>query len=91
VWFTTVLPEDFGLKLAPMETLAGGDAETNAGILRSVFAGEKSPRRDVVVMNAAAALVTAGQAATLRDGVKLAEATIDCGAVTRLVAELAGQ
>jgi anthranilate phosphoribosyltransferase len=85
-----VLPEDFGLKLAPIETLAGGDAETNAGILRSVFAGEKGARRDVVVMNAAAALVTAGASAPLKDGVRLAEGTIDSGAVTRLLEELAG-
>ncbi|ADW70241.1 anthranilate phosphoribosyltransferase [Granulicella tundricola] len=89
VWYSTVLPDDFGLKLAPIAMLAGGDAETNAGILQAVFAGEKSARRDVVVMNAAAVLVTAGMAQGMKDGVKLAQATIDDGKVTRLVYALA--
>ena len=87
--FRTVTPEDFGLSGAKMEALAGGDAETNAGILRSIFAGEKGPRRDVVVMNAAAVLVTAELARDFMDGARLAEATIDGGKVAELVRELA--
>ncbi len=84
-------PEDVGLGRAPVESLRGDDATTNAGILRAIFAGEPGPRRDVVVLNAAAVLVTAGRAADIRAGVEMAEEAIDSGAVRRLVAELAGR
>jgi len=86
--FGTILPEAFGLPIAPVEHLAGGDAETNAAILHSIFAGEKGGRRDVVVMNAAAVLITAGLAEDFLDGARLAQVTIDSGKVTRLVADL---
>lgn len=86
---STILPEAFGLPIAPIDSLAGGDAETNAAILRSIFAGEPGPRRDVVVMNTAAVLVTARLAANFFDGARLAQETIDSGKVTCLVAELA--
>ena len=89
----TVTPSDFGLALAPpvqvMATLAGGDAQTNAAILRAIFAGERGPRRDVVVMNAAAVLVTAGLAPDFLTAAALAQSTIDSGAVTALVKSLA--
>ncbi len=85
---STVRPEDFGLTLAPSEALTGGDAETNAHILTAIFAGQPGPARDVVVLNAAAVLVTAGLAADLRAGVALAAATIDSGAVSKLVHDL---
>ena len=84
-----VRPAEFGLEEAGLEALAGGDAETNAEILRGVFAGERGPRRDVVVMNAAAVLVVADLARDFLDGARLAEETIDQGKVTRLVATLA--
>jgi anthranilate phosphoribosyltransferase len=85
----TIAPDDFGLELAPHESLTGGDAAINAEILREVFAGEKSPRRDIVLLNAAAVLVTAGLAKDMREGVELAAQTIDSSAVTKLVAKLA--
>jgi anthranilate phosphoribosyltransferase len=88
VAFSKVTPETFGLALAPIESLAGGDAPTNAAILRAIFAGEPGPRRDVVVMNAAAVLVTAGLAPDFAGGARLAQATIDSGSVSRLVAQL---
>jgi anthranilate phosphoribosyltransferase len=84
-----VYPERFDLKPAPIAQLAGGDATQNAAILRAIFAGETGARRNVVVMNAGAVLLTAGLAETMRDGVGLAQQTIDSGAVTRLVADLA--
>jgi len=87
----TIAPEDFGLERAPHESLTGGDAAMNATILRAVFAGEKSPRRDVVLLNAAAVLVTAGLVKDIREGVELAARAIDSGAVTKLVNELASQ
>lgn len=84
----TVVPEDFDLRTASFEALAGGDAETNAILLRNIFAGEPGPRRDIVVMNAAAVLVTAGLAEDFRGGALLAQATIDAGKVTKLVEAL---
>ena len=86
-----VLPEAFGLAPAPLSALAGGDAESNASILRGIFAGEPGPRRDVVVMNAAAVLVTAQLAENFLDGARLAQATIDSGKVTQLLQELTKQ
>ena len=80
--------EDVGLRRAPIETLQGGDARINARILTDIFAGERSPRRDVVLLNAAAVLVTADLAPDLPTGIALAAKTIDSGAVTKLVTEL---
>ena len=60
VSFDTLTPEQVGLTTAPIESLRGGDAAANAGILRAIFAGEPGPRRDVVLLNAAAVLITAG-------------------------------
>jgi anthranilate phosphoribosyltransferase len=89
VTLSTITPEDAGLTRAPISTLIGGDAQTNAAILRSIFAGDRSPRRDIVLLNAAAVLVAADLAANLTEGVQLAAQTIDSGAVTELVATLA--
>jgi len=66
--------------LADPAALAVGDATTNAEITRKILAGEKGPRRDVVVLNSAAALVAADKAASLAAGVPLAEAALDSGA-----------
>ena len=75
-----VTPEEFGLQRAPLEEISGGDATLNAQLIREVLQGKKSARRDVVVLNAAAALVAAGRADHLRDSVPLAAAAIDSGA-----------
>ena len=83
-----VSPETLNLKKAPLDTLAGGDAQTNAAILRAIFTGERSPRRDIVLLNAAAVLVVAGKANNLPNGIALAAETIDSGAVTRLIERL---
>ena len=89
VTFSTVYPEHFGLPTAPIASLAGGDAQANASILRDLFAGKLGPPRDVVVMNAAAVLVTAGLAKDFLDAARLAADTIDAGKVQLLVADLA--
>jgi anthranilate phosphoribosyltransferase len=91
-----ITPEQVGLTSAPIETLRGGDAVTNAQILRAIFAGEKSPRRDIVLLNAAAVLITAGlvpssasdTVSALRAGIAIAATAIDSGAVTKLLADL---
>lgn len=90
VTLTTFTPEQAGLERARPGQLQGGDAVLNAGILRSIFAGEQGPRRDVVLLNAAAVLVTAGRAETIAAGVRVAAAAIDRGDVAKLVDELAG-
>jgi anthranilate phosphoribosyltransferase len=84
----TITPEEVGLTRAPVETLHGGDARTNAAILTAIFSGEKSPRRDIVLLNAAAVLVTADLAPDLPTGIALAAKTIDTGAVAELVTQL---
>ena len=73
-------PDEFGFKKAPLDSLSGGDASANAVIVRDILAGEKSPRRDIVLMNAAAALVAAGKTDHLRDALPIAEKSIDSGA-----------
>jgi anthranilate phosphoribosyltransferase len=73
-------PEDFGVPAASPEDLRGGDAETNAAIVRTVLEGEAGPRRDIVVVNAAAALLVARAAPDLPSAVSLAAEAIDSGA-----------
>ena len=83
-----VTPEEFGIKRAPLEDISGGDAEANAAIIREILAGKKSPRRDVVLLNAAAALVAAGRAEHLGDALPLAARSIDSGAAAAKLAAL---
>jgi anthranilate phosphoribosyltransferase len=73
-------PEEFGMKRATLADICGGDATENAAIIREVLSGKKSPRRDVVLLNSAAALVAAGRADRLADGIPLAVQSIDSGA-----------
>ena len=76
----TVSPERVGLERGSHEARAGGRPEENAAIARAVLEGEPGPRRALVVLNAGAALFVAGRAATLEEGVRLAEQAIDSGA-----------
>jgi anthranilate phosphoribosyltransferase len=81
----SVTPEDFGLKRAPLEAVRGGDAKRNAEIMHKVLGKSLLYRahgahRDIVVANAAAALVAAGRAADLLEGVRVATESIDSGA-----------
>jgi anthranilate phosphoribosyltransferase len=82
-------PEEFGMQRATLADISGGDAAENAGIIREVLSGKKSARRDVVVLNSAAALVAAGRADHLADGVPLAVHSIDSGAAAAKLAALA--
>jgi anthranilate phosphoribosyltransferase len=83
-----ITPEDLGLQPAPTSALTGGDAAQNAAILHSIFQAEQGPRRNIVLLNAAAVLVVAGIAANLREGMEAAARAIDSGTVTRLIGEL---
>src|SRR5487761_91842 len=81
----TVVPEDFGLRRAPSDAIRGGDAKHNAEIIHKIFGcgmlyREHGPHRDIVLANAAAALVAAGRAPDFLDGVRLATESIDSGA-----------
>ena len=83
-----VTPEEFGISRAPIDAISGGDAAENAAIILGILDGAKSPRRDVVLLNAAAALVAAGRANRLGDGVPMAAHAIDSGAATQKLTAL---
>jgi anthranilate phosphoribosyltransferase len=76
---------ELGLARAPLDALAGGDAQLNAAITISVLGGEPGPARDVVLLNAGAALFVAGRAADIAEGVTLAAAAIDTGRAAEVV------
>ena len=82
-------PEDFGLPRATIGDLQGGDRGENAQIIRLVLGGEPGPRRDIVLMNASAALVAGGKARDLKEGVGMASQSIDSGAAASKLAALA--
>jgi anthranilate phosphoribosyltransferase len=84
----TVTPEDFGLKRAPLETLQGGDATENAALIHRIFQGELGPPRDIVVANAAAALLVTGHADDSRAAAELASQAIQSGAALNRLAQL---
>jgi anthranilate phosphoribosyltransferase len=75
-----VAPEDFGLARVKLEELGGGGVEENAAAVRAVLAGEHGPHRDVVLVNAGAALYIADAASSIADGVDLARRAVDSGA-----------
>lgn len=74
-----IVPEQFGLSRAPLNTLEGGDATANAEIIRQILDGERSPKRDVVLLNAAAALVASGVAHSIAAAIPVAAYAIDSG------------
>lgn len=83
-----VNPEQFGLDRAPLSAISGGDVQQNAEIIREILNGMKSPRRDVVLMNASAALVAAGRADSLAEAIPMAAESIDTGAARRKLEKL---
>ncbi len=85
----TLTPQDFGLETATLEAIRGGDSEANAKSLARLLDGEKGPYRDIVVMNAAAALIVAGKADAPMEAARLAAAAIDNGAAKEKLEALA--
>lgn len=81
-------PADFGVREAPLETLRGGDARENAQIIRQILSSEAGPHRDIVAVNAAAALVASGVAENFRHGAELAQRAIHTGAAAATLAKL---
>jgi anthranilate phosphoribosyltransferase len=84
----TVTPEDFGVARAPMDAIRGGTPAENAKTIREIFDGRNGPRRDIVVVNVAAALVAADVARDFRDGAQLAAEALNSGAARDKLAEL---
>ena len=80
-------PEDFGLRTAPIEDLAGGGKKENLEILNRVLAGEDGPIRDAVLLNTAAALTVGGQCDYMKGGVEQAARAIDSGAASKKLAQ----
>ncbi len=78
-------PAELGLARASLDDLRGGDAEDSARIARAILAGEPGPRRDVVLLNAGAALHVAGAASRLDDGIEIAARSIDEGAAAQVL------
>ena len=84
----TVAPEEFGVERAPLEAIRGGTATQNAALIRRILEGEAGPTRDIVVINAAAALVAAGMAENFREAAGLASFVISSGAAAEKLASL---
>jgi len=83
-----VTPEEFGVQRSSLDDIAGGDAAENAALIREVLAGKKSPRRDVVLLNAAAALVAAARADHIREALPDAIRALDSGAARSKLEQL---
>jgi anthranilate phosphoribosyltransferase len=83
-----ITPAEAGLQPAKLSDLKGGDESQNAAAIREVLAGKKTPLRDIAILNAAAALVVAGKAASLKDATELAAASIQSGAAQRALDRL---
>ena len=84
----SIKPEDFGIASSPIAAILGGDAKTNAAIIESVLKGERGPRRDVVLLNAAAAIVAGGVAGAFKEGIRAAEESIDSGTAFKKLRDL---
>ncbi|MDG5814916.1 anthranilate phosphoribosyltransferase [Chitinispirillales bacterium ANBcel5] len=84
----TVEPEDFGLKKSPAKQIEGAEAKQNAAIITTILNGEKGAPRDIVVLNAGFALCAAGMCEEPREGVELAQRSIDCGSALNKLDEL---
>jgi anthranilate phosphoribosyltransferase len=83
-----VQPEDFGLPTAELDEVAGGTPEENAATARAVLGGESGPRRDLVLLNAGAAIYVGGKADTLAEGVEKAATAVDSGEAGELLERL---
>jgi anthranilate phosphoribosyltransferase len=81
-------PRDLGLALAGLDAIAGGGPEENAKILRGILSGERGPKRDIVLLNAAPPLVACGRAKDFAEGIVLAARAIDSGAAMQKLDQL---
>ena len=83
-------PEDFGIQKSKLEDLLGADAASNAKILMDILNGKPGPKRDIVVLNAAAAIYAADKAGSIKEGIKFAAESIDSGKALKRLELLKG-
>ncbi len=83
-----IVPEDFGLKRASAADISGGDVQESAIMATAILNGEKGPRRDIVLLNAAASIMVGGKAKTITDGLQTAAESIDSGAAVECLEKL---
>ncbi|WCN36702.1 anthranilate phosphoribosyltransferase [Aneurinibacillus uraniidurans] len=88
IFSRTIHPEEFGLSVYPIQAVAGGSAEVNAEIIRRVLAGEPGAYRDIVVLNAGAALYVSSRAGSIYEGVALAADLLDSGLVQQKLEQI---
>jgi anthranilate phosphoribosyltransferase len=86
----TQIPEDFGMSRAPLSAIQGGDARDNSRILIEILSGEKGPKRDIVLINCAAALCVGGKTKDFKEGVAKASEAIDSGRALELLKKMGG-
>lgn len=84
----SVTPEEFGVETAPLAAIRGGTAAENAALIRRILEGEAGPPRDIVVINAAGALVAAGVSENFREAADMARSAIDSGAACKTLDNL---
>ena len=88
----TIAPEDYGFSRVLPKALSGGDAEFNAGLARDILTGaEKGPRRDIVLLNAGAAIYAGGKADSIKEGIELARQSITSGRAYEKLLALAAE
>lgn len=83
-----ISPTKYGVKLSQKKELLGSDIETNAKIILDILKGEKNPKRDIVVLNSAAALYVAGKVSSIDKGIYMAEKSIDSGSALKILQNL---
>lgn len=76
-------PEDYGFDISPLNKILGGDAQENANTIISILKGAEGPKRDVVLLNAGAAIYVSGKVSSLREGIEAAKKSIDSGAALK--------
>lgn len=84
----TISPQSFGIKFADRKNIAGGDYQKNANIIKNILKGKKGAKRDIVILNSAAALYLAGKVKNINDGITVAEESIDSGSAMYVLKEL---
>ena len=84
-----VTPEQFGFSRVILDELQGGDGTVNAEITKRILQGEKGAKRDIVLLNAGAAIYIAGKAESIQEGIKMAEESIDSGKAMQVLQAVA--
>jgi anthranilate phosphoribosyltransferase len=84
----TIAPSQFGIQRSSPEHILGGDALKNAEIMKDILSGKKGPKRDIVLLNGGAAIYVAGIAKSIKEGIHMAEKSIDSGSAMQILQNL---